>query len=103
MEELGVKYFPELTIDFSTEENLKAGAKKVVGFIRPDWPQQEFQYKIFTDGISNKLLGVYLPANKADMILVRVYGAKTELIIDRDSEIRNMLALHKANNDTFKA
>ena len=31
----------------------------------------------------------------AEMVLVRVYGAKTELIIDRNAEVRNMTVLNQ--------
>lgn len=88
-----VQKFPDIVIDISTENSLKEGASKVVALIRPNWPPADFNYKIFTDGISNKLIGVYHD-KKEEMVLVRVYGAKTELIIDRHSEIRNMLKLN---------
>jgi len=45
---------------------------------------------VFTDGITNKLVGCYLEENKKDMVLVRVYGNKTELLVDRVAEIENM-------------
>ena len=91
-----VLQLPEIVVDFETEESLKQGAVKVVQRVKPDWPQNELKFKIFTDGISNKLIGVYVGERKNDMVLVRVYGAKTELFIDRASEIRNMLVLAKA-------
>ncbi len=34
--------------------------------------------------------------NRDDMVLVRVYGLNTEVIIDRDAEIRNMRLFHSA-------
>jgi hypothetical protein len=52
-----------------------------------------FQFKFFSDGITNKLVGVYTGNDKTDMILVRVYGNKTELMVDRQSEIRNILLM----------
>ena len=89
----GVKKFPNLFVNFDTDESLRDGAAQVVSLIRPSWPKGSFKFKIFTDGISNKLIGIYLDKNRKDMVLVRVYGAKTELIIDRDAEIRNMIVL----------
>ena len=91
-----VQKFPNIKINYESEETLKIGAAHVVSKIRSHWPVNEFQYKIFTDGISNKLIGIFLKENKNDMVLVRVYGAKTELIIDRNAEIRNMMLLNKA-------
>ena len=89
--ESSIPKFPEIKVNFESEKTLKEGAALVVSKIRTTWPVEEFKYKIFTDGISNKLIGVYIGDNKNDMVLVRVYGAKTELIIDRNAEIRNML------------
>ena len=90
-----VLHFPEIVINLDSEADLKAGAAKVVALVKPDWFQDQFRYKLFTDGISNKLIGVYVGDKKCDMVLVRVYGAKTELIIDRTAEIRNMLVMNK--------
>ena len=55
-----VKQFPQIFIDGDTEESLKEGAAQIVSLIKPDWKKEEFQYKIFTDGISNKLIGTYI-------------------------------------------
>lgn len=89
-----VKQYPDIFINGETEESLKNGASKIVSLIKPSWRQEDFLFKIFTDGISNKLIGVYVDnVGKTDMVLVRVYGAKTELIIDRNAEIRNMTVL----------
>ena len=85
---------PDIVINFDTEDLLKTGASELVAKIRPNWNKNEFNFKIFTDGISNKLIGIYT-SDKNQMVLVRVYGAKTELIIDRQAEIRNMLVLNK--------
>ena len=94
-----VKQFPDICINGETEESLKNGAAQIVSLVKPSWRNEDFQYKIFTDGISNKLIGVYVGNVKfpdmADMVLVRVYGAKTELIIDRNAEIRNMTVLNQ--------
>ena len=90
-----VQQYPEIFINGETEDSLKKGAAKIVNLIKPSWKKDDFQYKIFTDGISNKLIGVYIGNVKADMVLVRVYGAKTELIIDRTAEVRNMTVLNQ--------
>ena len=91
-----VKQFPDIFISGEPEESLKNGASKIVSLIKPSWKTEDFRFKIFTDGISNKLIGVYVEnVGKAEMVLVRVYGAKTELIIDRNAEIRNMTVLNE--------
>ena len=87
--------FPDIKVNGESEKTLREGACSLVSKLRPAWPLHEFKYKIFTDGISNKLIGVYVKEDKTDMVLVRVYGQKTELIIDRTAEIRNMLVLNQ--------
>ena len=41
--------------------------------------------KVFTEGITNRLLGCQHKddVNQTDVLLIRVYGEKTDLIIDR--------------------
>ncbi|XP_075159359.1 ethanolamine kinase 1 [Haematobia irritans] len=145
--------FVPLHID---ENEVIEGAKQIIKTIRPGWNLSYVQYKKFTDGITNKLVGCfYKPPNchitsiadgvngvqicsdddsiqrlngeirtdddnndsgnlsdddidtrpqtntngieekrASDVILVRVYGNKTDLLIDRKAETRNILLLH---------
>lgn len=48
-----------------------------------------FCHQLFTDGTTNKLVGCYVEDDPEDMVLVRVYGYKTELIVDRDNELKS--------------
>ncbi|KAF2353243.1 Protein kinase-like domain [Trinorchestia longiramus] len=82
-------------IDGGTRESLCSGAKEVVAAIMPSWDKSKFQYKVYTDGISNQLVGVW-PADESmdHQILVRVYGNKTELFIDRSAEKHNIQLLY---------
>jgi len=50
---------------------------------------------MFTDGITNKLVACSYKNGDVlkdgdDVVLVRVYGAKTDLLIDRQAETRNL-------------
>lgn len=47
----------------------------------------------FTDGITNKLVACYVDEDMRDCVLVRVYGERTELLVDRESEVRNFQLL----------
>ncbi|KAI4458990.1 choline/ethanoalamine kinase [Holotrichia oblita] len=52
--------------------------------------------KLLTDGITNKLLACNLNGNlEEETILVRIYGNKTDLLIDRKAETRNILMLNE--------
>ena len=79
----------DITVDITTEEVMKAGAVEVIKTVRPTWEQELVEWKVFSDGITNKLLGAWC-MDKVDMVLVRVYGAGTEKIIDRKVELENM-------------
>ena len=50
----------------------------------------------FTGGITNTLLGCWHKddLDQEEMVLIRIYGANTDLIIDRAAEIRNIQLLH---------
>ncbi|XP_061396868.1 ethanolamine kinase [Musca vetustissima] len=142
------------------ENDVIEGAKQIITSIRPSWNLNYVQFKKFTDGITNKLVGCfYNPpevhhdvdsiANRVngvhicseditapnvngeespvdenndsgnlsdadaadtdteshnytnecgqkqkDVILVRIYGNKTDLLIDRKAETRNIILLH---------
>jgi len=79
----------DIVVDITTEVEMKVGAGEVIKKIRPSWSEALVQWKVFSDGITNKLLGAWYK-DKTDMLLVRVYGVGTEKIIDRKVELENM-------------
>ncbi|XP_043949027.1 ethanolamine kinase isoform X1 [Drosophila biarmipes] len=132
---------------FVEEADVIHGAKELLKVIRPTWDLSHVEFKSFTDGITNKLVGCfhkehaklrdenggsYLPIKtqglspvqsedpviieKEDdgfadtdhgttddgapvqysdnVVLVRIYGNKTDLLIDRKAETQNFLLLH---------
>ncbi|KAL6480677.1 hypothetical protein MHYP_G00117100 [Metynnis hypsauchen] len=51
--------------------------------------------QVFTEGITNQLLGCYVGSvGEAAVVLVRVYGRKTELFVDRKREMEMFRLLH---------
>ena len=53
--------FDDISIDADDECRLKAGASEIVSRLRPEWGKRnKFQFKIFSDGITNKLVGVFV-------------------------------------------
>lgn len=53
-------------------------------------------FQVFTDGITNKLVGCYYQDKfLQEVLLVRIYGNNSELMIDRNAEKRNMAMLFK--------
>lgn len=67
--------------------------------------------QVFTDGTTNKLIGCCIPKhnnndeialdneeenlNRYEVILIRIYGKNTEVLIDRKKEIENFKSLNK--------
>lgn len=76
------------------EHNVIEGAMKLMKELRPSWDAKLVQTKLFTDGTTNKLIGCFVEEEPDDVVLVRVYGNRTELIVDRDNELRSFQVLH---------
>ena len=92
------------------DDELVNDVLQVVYKIRPQWPAEKIRHSVFffivassdlqqlmfqilqmfKDGITNKLIGVYLENLEESTILVRIYGENTEKIIDREAEIKNI-------------
>ncbi|XP_035790784.1 ethanolamine kinase-like [Anopheles albimanus] len=102
------------------EHSVNEGALEVLKVIRPNWRASDVRFKLFTDGITNKLVGCFNQPNQRDnalskqsssssgsgsspldatldndVVLVRVYGNKTDLLIDRRKEVENIVLLHQ--------
>jgi len=59
--------------------------------LMPEWKGIDLRVDVLTGGITNKLYRVQLPDGRA--YVVRFYGKKTELFIDRDIEMRTIRQL----------
>ncbi|CAB3224945.1 unnamed protein product [Arctia plantaginis] len=87
----------ELFVPVKIDENdLNTGVLTLLQTLRPNWPKDTIQLKLLTDGITNKLISCQYTECKQekDIVLVRVYGNKTDLFIDRTAEIRNIRTLN---------
>ncbi|XP_063785450.1 ethanolamine kinase 1 [Pseudophryne corroboree] len=80
----------ELTV---LESCYREGAMRLLRELRPDWKTEEVTTQLFTDGITNKLIGCYIGEAMDDVVLVRIYGNKTELLVDRDEELKSFRVL----------
>ncbi|KAF3859490.1 hypothetical protein F7725_021889 [Dissostichus mawsoni] len=77
----------DVTVD---ESDYRSGALKLIKELRPSWKPSEF----FTDGITNKLLGCYIGAFMQDVVLVRIYGNKTEFLIAKQLAKYHVIHAH---------
>ncbi|XP_051546661.1 ethanolamine kinase 1-like isoform X2 [Myxocyprinus asiaticus] len=89
----GAPVVPKLDVTVD-EHDYRAGALKLIKTLRPHWKPSEVKMKSFTDGITNKLIGCYVGGSMQNMVLVRVYGNKTELFVDRENEVKSFRVLH---------
>ncbi|KAM9327771.1 ethanolamine kinase 1 [Pholidichthys leucotaenia] len=81
----------DVTVD---ESDYRAGALRLMKELRPSWKPSEVKMKLFTDGLTNKLVGCYVGAVMQDVVLVRIYGNKTEVFVDRENEVKSFRVLH---------
>ncbi|KAF6726966.1 Ethanolamine kinase 1 [Oryzias melastigma] len=81
----------DTTVD---DSDYRPGALMLLKELRPNWKPSEVKIKVFTDGITNKLLGCYVGPILQDVVLVRIYGNKTELLVDRENEVKSFRVLH---------
>ncbi|TEA30988.1 hypothetical protein DBR06_SOUSAS9610029 [Sousa chinensis] len=75
------------------QDDILPGALRLIRELRPHWKPQQVRTKRFTDGITNKLVACYVEEDMQDCVLVRVYGERTELLVDRENEVRNFQLL----------
>ena len=93
--------YHDITISLSSTDILK----EVISFVttlKPSWEDKSLKTTLFTDGISNKLIGCFHGDRISNEtgVLVRVNGLGTEKIIDRENEIKtfNLLSGVKCMN-----
>ena len=61
--------FDDISIDADDEIRLKDGASEIVSRLRPEWgTRNKFQFKIFSDGITNKLVGVFVEGRDFEIL-----------------------------------
>ncbi|PRP77647.1 ethanolamine kinase 1-like [Planoprotostelium fungivorum] len=58
-----------------------------------DIPDEEFSVKEVQGGVTNKLYNCGPPDNHG--VLIRIYGNQSEILIDRDGELKNLVHIYK--------
>ena len=82
----------EFAIPFDNSEPV---ILRILNEIKPEWSKEKLEFRNFTEGISNKLIGCMLQnGSDSDLIMFRLYGNQTELFIDRKQELINVEFLH---------
>ncbi|XP_070507855.1 ethanolamine kinase 1-like [Chironomus tepperi] len=76
------------------EKNFEEGILNILKTIRSNWDERDINFKVFSEGITNKLIGTYC-TSVSEMILFRINGNKTDILIDRIAEIKNMKLLNR--------
>ncbi|XP_032761282.1 ethanolamine kinase 1 isoform X2 [Rattus rattus] len=83
----------DVTVQDQEEQRCRDGALSLLQHLRPHWDPREVTLQLFTDGITNKLIACYVGDTMDDVVLVRIYGNKTELLVDRDEEVKSFRVL----------
>nr|XP_004664481.1 ethanolamine kinase 1 [Jaculus jaculus] len=83
----------DVTVQDHEEQRCRDGALSLLQHLRPHWDPQEVTLQLFTDGITNKLIACHVGESMEDVVLVRIYGNKTELLVDRDEEVKSFRVL----------
>ncbi|XP_061780777.1 ethanolamine kinase 2 [Nerophis lumbriciformis] len=82
---------PHVDVDID-QEDPRAGVMAVLRAVRPHWSPEGVRLKTFTEGLTNRLLGCSVA--QSDTVLVRLYGKKTELFLDRQREVEMFQVFH---------
>ncbi|XP_062402638.1 ethanolamine kinase 1-like [Sardina pilchardus] len=79
------------------EEDPLSGVMELLRILRPQWRAEDIKTKVFTEGITNQLMGCYTGCLRSseDVVLVRVYGNMTDLYLDRRKEMEMFQILHE--------
>ncbi len=92
--ELEWKFVPVMLRPCSALDDFR---KLLLPVCKTEWVGKPLKTKFFEDGITNKLIGVYVDDYEFDqMVLVRINGNSTEKFIRRDLEVCTMVSLHLA-------
>ncbi|GFY48398.1 ethanolamine kinase 1, partial [Trichonephila inaurata madagascariensis] len=85
----------DIIVSNDSFSSLCEGAVSVINMVK-SWKSGNIAFELFKNGITNHLVKCYLKDNPDQALLIRVYGEKTELFIDRDLEVRNMQMMCEA-------
>ena len=83
--EYGPFRIPFVPLDVRYQENEK-DFQKVISIIFPDLDISSLKFKEFTGGITNQVIGVFIP-DKEEGFVVRLYGRDTERFVSRRNEV----------------
>ncbi|CAF3546506.1 unnamed protein product [Rotaria sp. Silwood2] len=76
--------------------NISNEIYKLISEIRSDWNSSNTRLVTFTEGITNSILGLFdnrIVDDQSNGLIIKLFGAHTELFIDRPSEINAMVKL----------
>ncbi|XP_008309740.1 ethanolamine kinase 2 isoform X1 [Cynoglossus semilaevis] len=85
-----------LHVDLNIDENEPCrGILDLLRILRPYWKTEDIQMKTFTEGLTNQLIGCYLGSlQEPGCVLVRIYGRRTELYVNRVREVEMFQVFH---------
>ncbi|RHZ47949.1 hypothetical protein Glove_564g24 [Diversispora epigaea] len=91
--ETGIKNIK--TIDYTVVENNVFECSEYVVKSFFDWKKEDLEFTQCREGITNMLIKCTNKRSQESSVLIRTYGNKTDVIIDRNQEVMNQVALSK--------
>ncbi|CAG8641082.1 9647_t:CDS:2 [Ambispora gerdemannii] len=82
-----------LNLDYEIDHSrLFECAAEIAVTVYPEWNKNDLECSQFTDGLTNKLIRC---KNKKEnfILLIRTYGTMTEMFLNREQEIQNIISL----------
>ena len=84
-----------LDVELNPDNYVEDFRTKLLSKVRPHWVPDNLEYKIYEEGVTNMLVGVYEKSRKDDTVLLRFNGTGTDYFINREQEIFIMSVLSK--------
>ncbi|CAF0871342.1 unnamed protein product, partial [Didymodactylos carnosus] len=89
----------DITINFST---LESDIFPLIHKIRPQWSLSNTQFKLFPEGNTNIIIGLFQIdpyskqiINESDGLIIKLFGQNSDLFIDRQIELNTLKELSK--------
>ncbi len=92
--------FPIIENVTLSPSNISNEIYSLINSIRPNWTPSNTRLITFTEGLTNLILGLFdsqTPDDDSKALIIKIYGAQTELFIDHQIEIDAMNLFSKYN------
>ena len=87
---------PYKVLDLLISSSNKTSVLELLSHVRPAWPPEKIKFHTFTEGCMNTLFMCYTEsAGRGEGVVVRIFGERTEIFVNRENERMNMQVIHR--------